>query len=115
MAKRSGFALLALVFGLALFSPSKANAGVVIGVTVAPVYPAAAYGYVVVHPRPYGYCAPPYPYAYSPSYIYPSYRYYRRDDWDRRWDRRDRERREWDRRDYDERRERRHRRDRDDD
>jgi hypothetical protein len=94
------FALLGLAILLTVVSPSQANAGVVIGVGVGPVYPGAAYGYVVAHPGPYYY---PRPYVYAPGYVYPAYRYYGRIDRDRRWDRRDWDHRDRDRdrRDYD--------------
>ena len=67
MMKRTVFALLGLACVLALASPPKAHAGVVVGVGVGPVFvprPAYGYGYVAVHPRPH--------------YAYPPYRYYGR-------------------------------------
>ena len=75
MMKRTVFALLGLAFVLALASPPKAHAGVVVGVGVGPVFgPRPAYGYVAVHSRPYAY---PYGYGYArPHYVYPSYGYY---------------------------------------
>lgn len=66
MRKKMLLALFGLAAALALASPSKANAGVFVGVGVGPVYPGPAYGYVVVHPRPYFY--PP---GYAPGYAYP--------------------------------------------
>lgn len=71
MIKKTVFAVLGLAFVLALASPPKAHAGVVIGVGVGPVFvPRPAYGYVAVHPRPYAY-AP----GYARPYVYP-YAYY---------------------------------------
>ncbi len=77
MMKKTIFAMLGLVFVLALASPPKAHAGVVIGVGVGPVFVARpAYGYVAVHPRSYAYA-----YGYAPvyarsHYVYPPYGYY---------------------------------------
>jgi len=71
MMKRIVFALLGLSVVLALASPPKAQAGVVIGVGVGPVFvPRPAYGYVAVHPRLYAY-----PYGYAPVYAHPHYVY----------------------------------------
>jgi hypothetical protein len=67
MMKSTLFALLGLAAVLTLASPPKANAAVVIGVGVGPVYHRPAYGYVVVPPRPYFYHA--HPYAYAPAYV----------------------------------------------
>jgi hypothetical protein len=75
MTKSTIFALLGLAVMLALASPPRANAGVVIGIGVGPVYPRPAYGYVIVHPRPYVYYAPGY--VYAPRYVHPPYNYYR--------------------------------------
>ena len=78
MMKRTILAMLGLAFVLALASPPKAHAGVVIGVGVGPVFVARpAYGYVAAHPRPYH----SYPYGYPPvyarpHYVYPTYGYY---------------------------------------
>lgn len=69
MLKKTVLALFGLVFAMALITPPKASAGVVVGVGVAPFVPAPAYGYVV-QPRPYVYVAPPYV-AYAPRYVYP--------------------------------------------
>ena len=104
MMKRTVFAMLGLAFVLALASPPKAHAGVVIGVGVGPGFvsrPAYGYGYVVAHPRPYY----AYPYGYAPGYarpyyVPPAYGYYghygRDRDWDRRgWGHRDRDDRGW--------------------
>lgn len=98
MMKRTIFATLGLAIALSLASVPQAHAGVVVGVGIGPVYAGPAYGYVVVHPRPY---YQPYyqPYAYAPGYVYPSYGYGRFDR-DRRWDRRDWDRRDWDRGDH---------------
>jgi hypothetical protein len=74
MTKSSLLALLGLAAALTLASPAKANAGVVIGVGVAPACRRPAFGYVVVHPRPYAYG--PHPYAYPPAYVYPAWGYY---------------------------------------
>ena len=79
MIKKTVFAVMGLAFALALASPPKAHAGVVIGVGVGPAFvprPAYGYGYVGVYPRPYAY-----PYGYAPvyerpHYIYPAYGYY---------------------------------------
>ena len=83
MRNRILLSLAAVMFALVLASPTKAHAGVRIGIAVGPVYPAPvyaapvyaapAYGYVDVAPRPYCYR----PYTYAPSYYYPSYRPYR--------------------------------------
>ena len=98
MMKRTIFAVMGLAFVLALASPPRAHAGVVIGIGVGPVFvPRPAYGYVV-HPRPYAY-----PYGYAPAYAPPAYGYYGHYDRDRYWDRRDRDRREWNHRDRDDR------------
>jgi hypothetical protein len=80
MRNRIMLSLAALMFALVLASPTKAHAGVRIGIAVGPVYPAPvyappAYGYVVVNPHPYYY--QPYAYGYEPSYYYRSYRPYR--------------------------------------
>ena len=69
-----------LAAALIFSAPQKANAGVFIGIGVAP---RPAYGYVVVHPRPYGYYAPPY--AYAPGYARPAFGFYGRFGPDRRW------------------------------
>ena len=55
MLKKSVLALSGLVFAMALITPPKANAEVVIGVGVR-AHP--AYGYVVARPRAYGYSPP---------------------------------------------------------
>jgi hypothetical protein len=94
MTKSTLFALLGLAAALTFASPTKANAGVVIGVGIGPVFPRPAYGYVAVPPRPYRYYARPY--AYAPAYVPPAYFAYGHFDRDRRWDHRD-----WDRRDRD--------------
>ncbi len=83
MMKSTLFALLGLAAVLTLASPPQANAGVVIGVGVGPVYHRPAYGYVVAPPRPYFYHA--HPYVYAPAYVpranfYPGHFY-----GDRRW------------------------------
>jgi hypothetical protein len=94
MTKPTVFALLGLALAITLASPSRASAGVVIGVGIGPVYAPPAYGYVVVHPRPYFY---PRPYVYTPGYVYPAYGYYSHDrDW--RWQHRERD---WDHGDRD--------------
>ena len=72
MTKRSVLAILGLAIALTLVTPSKASAGVVIGVRVGPVVARPAYGYVVVHPRPY-YARP---HFYAPAYVYPAKAYY---------------------------------------
>jgi len=74
MLKKTVLALFGLVFAMALITPPKANAQVVVGAGVAPFVPRPAYGYVVVQPRPYVYVAPPYV-AYAPRYAYPPYVY----------------------------------------
>ena len=86
MMKSTLFALLGLATVLTLASPPKANAGVVIGVGVGPVYP-HPYGYVVAPPRPYVYYA--HPYAYGPAYVPRAYFAYGHFDRDRGWARRD--------------------------
>jgi len=100
MMKTTVFALLGLAAVLALANPPRANAGVVIGVGIGPVFPRPAYGYVVAPPRPYVYYAHPYarPYAYAPGYTYPPYVAYGHFDRDWRWDHRG-----WDHRDRDDR------------
>jgi hypothetical protein len=75
MLKKTLLAMFGLVFAIALVAPPKANAAVVIGVGVGP---RPAYGFVVGHPRPYGYApyVAPAPYAaYGPGYVYPPYVY----------------------------------------
>ena len=76
MIRKLAPALLALVCGAVVLAPSKANAGVAIGVSVG-VPPA-----VVVAPPPYGYVAVPSPYVVAPApvvvppgYLYPHYVY----------------------------------------
>lgn len=96
MMKSTIFAMLGLAAVLALATPPRAHAGVVVGVGIGPVYAAPVYGYVAA-PRPYVYYPRPYAYAYGPGYVYPGYRYYGRFDRDRDWDRD----RRWDRRDRD--------------
>jgi len=68
MLKKSILALLGLVFAMALITPPKANAEVVIGVGVGA---RPAYGYVVARPRPYVYVAPAPYVAYGPGHVYP--------------------------------------------
>jgi hypothetical protein len=68
MLKKSVLALFGLVFAMALITPPKANAEVVIGVGVGA---RPAYGYVVARPHPYGYIAPAPYVAYGPGYVYP--------------------------------------------
>jgi hypothetical protein len=107
MMKKTIFALLGLAVVLALASPPKAQAGVVIGVGVGPVFvprPAYGHGYVAVHARP-GYA---YPYGYAPGYARPyyaprAYGYYDHYDRDRYWDHRDWDRGDRGRRDRDDR------------
>jgi hypothetical protein len=78
MLKKSLAALFGLVFAMALITPPKANAEVVIGVGLGhrPVY-----GYVAARPyvRPYAYVAPAYvapaPYVAYPGYVEPGYAY----------------------------------------
>jgi hypothetical protein len=83
MKKSTIFAVLGLAAALALASPQKANAGVIIGVGVGPRYARPAYGYVVGYPRPYGYYARPY--VYAPGYVRPAFGFYGRFGPDRRW------------------------------
>jgi hypothetical protein len=66
--KKSMLALFGLVFAMALITPPKANAEVVIGVGVGA---RPAYGYVIARPRPYVYVAPAPYVAYAPGYVYP--------------------------------------------
>ena len=68
MVRKSVAALFGLVFAVALITPPKANAEVVIGVGVGA---RPAYGYAVVRPRPYVYVAPAPDAAYAPGYVYP--------------------------------------------
>jgi hypothetical protein len=68
MLKKSILALFGLVFAMALITPPKANAEVVVGVGVGA---RPAYGYVVARPRPYVYVAPAPYVAYAPGYVYP--------------------------------------------
>jgi hypothetical protein len=68
MLKKSVAALFGLVFAVALITPPKANAEVVIGVGVGA---RPAYGYVVARPHPYAYVAPAPYVAYAPGYVYP--------------------------------------------
>ena len=72
MLKKTVFALFALFFAVALITPPKANAAVVIGVGVAA---RPGYGYVAVRPRPYVYVAPAPIVAYAPGYVQPPYLY----------------------------------------
>ena len=66
MKKKMLLALFGLAAALTFASPTKATAGVFVGVGVGPVYARPAYGYVVVHPRPYVY-AP----VYARGYVCP--------------------------------------------
>jgi hypothetical protein len=68
MLKKSVAALFGLVFAIALITPPKANAEVVVGVGVG-VRP--GYGYVVAGPRPQIYVATAPYVAYAPGYVYP--------------------------------------------
>lgn len=68
MLKKSLLALFGLVFAMALITPPKANAEVVIGVGVGA---RPAYGYVVARPHTYVYAAPAPYVAYDPGYVYP--------------------------------------------
>ena len=91
MMKSTLFVLLGLAAVLTLASPPKANAGVVSGVGVGPVYHRPAYGYGVVAPRPYFYHA--HRYAYAPVYVpranfYPAHFYGDRGWANRGWDHR---------------------------
>jgi hypothetical protein len=72
MLKKSLAALFGLAFAMALLTPPKANAEVIVGVGVAA---RPGYGYVVARPHPYAYIAPAPYVAYEPGYFYPSYRY----------------------------------------
>ncbi len=69
MLKRTVSVLFGLVFALALISPPKANAALVVGVGVRPVY-----GYVAARPRPYVYVAPA-PYVAYGAYVHRPYFY----------------------------------------
>lgn len=71
MLKRTVSALFALVFALALITPPKASAEVVVGVGLArrPLY-----GYVDARPRPHIYVAPAYV-GYGPHYVRRHYFY----------------------------------------
>jgi hypothetical protein len=68
MLKKTVLALFGLVLAMALITPPKANAEVVIGVGVAA---RPAYGFVVARPRPYVYVAPAPYVAYTPGNVYP--------------------------------------------
>jgi hypothetical protein len=68
MLKKSVAMLFGLVFAMALITPPKANAEVVIGVGVGA---RPAYGYVAARPHPYGYIAPAPYVAYGQGYAYP--------------------------------------------
>jgi hypothetical protein len=68
MLKKSMLALFGLVFAMALITPPKANAAVVVGVGVGA---SPGYGYAVARPHPYAYVAPVPYVAYSPGYVYP--------------------------------------------
>lgn len=72
MFKKTVLALFALLFAMALITPPKANAEVVIGVGVGA---RPGYGYVAVRPRPYVYAAPAPYMAYAPGYVHPPYFY----------------------------------------
>lgn len=118
MFKRNLLVLLGLALALTVLGPAKANAGVVVGVTIgAPVYVGPGYysGYGYDYPRAYyapGYYAPGYyapGYGYSPYYSYsrPIYRGDYRSRWAprryesrRHYQRRDYYRRDYDRRDW---------------
>jgi hypothetical protein len=65
MLKKSVVMLFGLVFAVALITPPKANAEVVIGVGVGA---RPAYGYVAARPYPYGYIAPA-PYLYPGNVV----------------------------------------------
>jgi hypothetical protein len=68
MLKKSLAALFGLVFAMALITPPKANAEVVVGLCVGA---RPAFGVVVARPRPYAYVAPAPYMAYAPGYVYP--------------------------------------------
>ena len=68
MLKKSVAMLFGLVFAMALITPPKANAQVIVGVGVGA---RPAYGYVVARPRPYAYVAPAPYVTYGPGYVYP--------------------------------------------
>ncbi len=69
MLKKTVAALFGLVFALALITPAKANAEIIVGVGVG-ARPVG--GYVVARPRPYVYVAPsPYVAYAAPGYVYP--------------------------------------------
>jgi hypothetical protein len=68
MLKKSVAVLFGLVFAMALITPPKANAEVVIKVGVGSP---PAYGYVVARPHPYGYITPAPYVSYAPGYVYP--------------------------------------------
>jgi hypothetical protein len=72
MLKKTVLVLFALVFAVALITPPKADAEVVIGVGVGA---RPGFGYVVARPRPYAYVAPAPYVAYGPGYVYPPYVY----------------------------------------
>lgn len=98
MFKKSFLAVFGLALALAFVSPSKAHAGVAVGVTISgPVYGPAVYpyGYAYVAPRPV--------YVYPRTYVYPGPVYYGRvygrpywrgEGWERRefWEHRDHDR-----------------------
>jgi len=62
MMKKTIFALLGLAAILTLVGPTRAQAAVIVGVGMGPVYPHPAYVYI--HPRPV------LPYVYAPGYVY---------------------------------------------
>jgi len=79
MLKKTVSALFGLVFALALITPPKANAEVVVGVGVAgrPVYGYVVRPHVYVAPAPYVAYGPVYrPYAYVRGYRYAGPRWY---------------------------------------
>ncbi len=81
MLKKSLFGLLALACMFAVvLTPARANAGVFVGITLAPPVPAVPAPYIVAPPPSSGYVvvptnpyvAPPAPYvAVAPGYVYP--------------------------------------------
>jgi hypothetical protein len=81
MTKRAIFAALSLAVAMVLAAPSKASAGVVVGVGVRVGPVVARPAYVVAHPRPYAYGYYSRPVVVAPAYAPPVAGFYYRGRW----------------------------------